>query len=91
MMGCAFSKQKLRMVLLYFPVAGVWATLMLAAPVFAEFRYAYSIFVTVPLLCTIPFVSHEGLVFRGSAEKETVPAADSKHVPAADTAADTLR
>lgn len=78
MMGCAFSKQKLRMVLLYFPVAGVWATLMLAAPVFAEFRYAYSIFVTVPLLCAIPFVSHEGLVFKGSAAKATVPAADAK-------------
>lgn len=62
MMGTSFVKRKPQMLLLYLPVAGVWATLLLAAPVYAEFRYTYSIFCTVPLLCIIPFVSTEGLL-----------------------------
>ena len=33
----------------------ILATLMIATPVFSEFRYAYSLFTTTPLLFIIPF------------------------------------
>lgn len=66
MMGVTFVKRKPRMLLLYLPIFGVWGTLLLAAPVFAEFRYTYSIFCTVPLLCIVPFVSTEGIRSRQS-------------------------
>lgn len=62
MTGAAYAHGKKRMLLLYLPVICVWGTLMIASPVYAEFRYTYSIFCTAPLLCIIPFVSHEGLL-----------------------------
>ena len=74
MMGSAFVNHKLRTVLIFLPVAGVWGTLMIAAPVYAEFRYMYSFFSTLPLLCTVPFVSHEGLTFSGKAAAEDASA-----------------
>lgn len=62
MLGAAFNNRKKSLMLCYLPVLGVWATLLIATPVYAEFRYAYSLFVTVPLLCFIPFVSEKPLL-----------------------------
>ena len=96
MMGSAFVNHKLRMVLIVLPVAGVWGTLMIAAPVYAEFRYMYSFFSTLPLLCTVPFVSHEGLAFGGKTapaeataaktEQEQKPAENAAESGAAESA-----
>ena len=96
MMGSAFVNHKLRMVLIFLPVAGVWGTLMIAAPVYAEFRYMYSFFSTLPLLCTVPFVSHEGLAFGGKTapaeataaktEQEQKPAENAAESGAAESA-----
>lgn len=47
---CVFKKQN---ILVFFPVLAILASLMIATPVFAEFRYAYSIVVTVPLFIAI--------------------------------------
>lgn len=40
---------------LTFPVIAVILTLLIATPVYAEFRYAYSIFCTIPFLIFMPF------------------------------------
>lgn len=55
MMGlCAAEKQYSRL-LLYVPVLAVWFTLIIATPLDNEFRYAYSVFTTLPLLLVVPF------------------------------------
>lgn len=56
MMGASFIKRRKAFLLIYLPITGVILTLMIATPVYSEFRYAYSVFTTVPLLCVIPFV-----------------------------------
>ncbi len=55
MFGLCFLKRHRNYLVVYIPVLAVLATLMIATPVFAEFRYAYSVFTTVPLLCIVPF------------------------------------
>lgn len=56
MFGMCFLKKKKGCLIVYIPVLAVLATLMIATPVYAEFRYAYSLFSTLPLLCVIPFI-----------------------------------
>lgn len=58
-MGITFIKKGLREMILYFPVLGVWATLLVATPVYAEFRYIYAIFLCLPLSILIPFIVKE--------------------------------
>ncbi len=70
--ACSLNREK-HLLLLYLPAICVWGTLMIAAPVYAEFRYAYSITASVPLLCLIPFVSHEGLAPRRTAAPAAKP------------------
>lgn len=43
----------------YLPFFTLYATLLLATPASGEFRYMYSLFVTMPLLLCLPFL-HEG-------------------------------
>ncbi|MDE6776208.1 MAG: hypothetical protein K2J37_07955 [Ruminococcus sp.] len=57
--GAVFLKKRKSDLLIFVPVIGVLFTLMIATPVFAEFRYAYSFFTTLPLLFTIPFCNEE--------------------------------
>jgi len=45
-----------RYVLCYIPIIGVWLTLLIATPVYAEFRYLYSFFVCLPITLLIPWV-----------------------------------
>ena len=44
---------------LYTPLIGIWLTMLLASPVYAEFRYVYAFFSCVPLYILIPFVDKE--------------------------------
>lgn len=55
MTGAAIIKRPGEYILIYLPIIAVWLTIMIATPVYAEFRYLYSIFTTLPLLCMIPF------------------------------------
>jgi hypothetical protein len=55
MFGLCFIKRQKSYLIIYIPVLAVLATLMIATPVFAEFRYAYSMYTTIPLLCVVPF------------------------------------
>ncbi|MBR5722640.1 MAG: hypothetical protein IKX57_03355 [Oscillospiraceae bacterium] len=98
MMGAAYVNRKFRMLLIFLPAMGIWGTLLIAAPVYAEFRYMYSFFSTLPLLCAVPFVSIEGLPFNGKtaaavpaekAEPEQKPEkAEEKPADAADEKAE---
>ncbi len=57
--GAVFLKKRKSDLLIFVPVVGVLFTLVIATPVFAEFRYAYSLFTTLPLLLALPFFKEE--------------------------------
>lgn len=52
---CVYRKNN-KYLYLYTPFIGLWFTMMLASPVFAELRYIYGIFVCMPLILLIPFI-----------------------------------
>lgn len=49
------AKRQYSKLILFVPVLAVWLTLIIATPLDNEFRYAYSFFTTLPLLCVQPF------------------------------------
>ena len=53
MFSLCIVNRKYALTVIYIPVIAVLATLLIATPVYAEFRYAYSLFTTLPLLCVI--------------------------------------
>ena len=55
-MGLCFLKKEKYFLISYIPVLAILATLIIATPVYSEFRYAYSLFTTLPLLFVIPFI-----------------------------------
>lgn len=40
----------------YVPIAGTWITMMVASPVYSEFRYVYGAFTCFPLLLMVPYI-----------------------------------
>lgn len=50
-----FSKNK-KILYVYVPIIGVWLTTMIATPVYAEFRYVYSLYTTLPILLLAPYL-----------------------------------
>lgn len=57
------KKKGKRILYIYVPVLGIWLTLLIAAPVFAEFRYTYSALLCLPI--------YIGLIFSNYSEKKT--------------------
>lgn len=55
-MGVTYIKKGIKALLPYLLVIGVWATLIVATPVYAEFRYIYPMFLCLPLTILMPFV-----------------------------------
>lgn len=51
--------KKYKLLLCFLPVFGVWVTLMIASPVFAEFRYIFSAFTTIPFLVGITCINNK--------------------------------
>lgn len=49
-------QNKKRLLVYYAPIIGVWLTMMIASPVFAEFRYVYCAYTCLPLFLLIPFM-----------------------------------
>lgn len=47
-----------RQALCYMPLIGAWATLLVATPVYGEFRYLYSVFFALPIIIVLPFVDN---------------------------------
>lgn len=72
MMGASFIRRRKAILLVYLPITGILLTLMIATPVFSEFRYAYSVFTTVPLLCIIPFFNDNHLASDVNKDTEKV-------------------
>ncbi len=52
----AKKKNGIRYLYPYIPVFGIWLTMMVASPVYAEFRYVYGAFTCLPLLMLIPYI-----------------------------------
>lgn len=46
-------------IIVFIPIIGLWVTMMLGTPVFAELRYIYGIFVCMPVLLLIPFIKEK--------------------------------
>ena len=49
----ALTILKKRSILPFLPPIALWLSLLVASPVYAEFRYAYPIIITVPFLCAV--------------------------------------
>lgn len=49
-------KKKNKYILLFIPFLGIWGTLLIATPVYADIRYAYAIYAVVPFLMSIAFM-----------------------------------
>lgn len=56
MILCFLKREKIYL-LLFIPLFAIIATLMIATPVFAEFRYIYSLFTTMPLFIGVTFAT----------------------------------
>lgn len=50
-------KKKTAYIIPYIPIYGIWLTMMIASPVFGEFRYIYSSYTCLPILIILPFLS----------------------------------
>jgi len=46
-------------IILFIPIIGVWLTILIATPVFAEFRYMYSACTCLPFLMLVPFMNRK--------------------------------
>lgn len=49
-------------ILPYTPLIGLWMTMMIASPVYAEVRYVYAFFVLMPFMLLFPFVNKKDSV-----------------------------
>ena len=59
MAGYAIYKKNRELCCVYSILFGIWITLLLATPVYAEFRYYYSVVASLPLIVFLPFVKEE--------------------------------
>ena len=57
MAGAVSIRHSKSRLLVFLPVLGVYITLLIATPVYSEFRYIYSLFTSMPIFCIIPFVN----------------------------------
>ena len=40
----------------FIPFVALWVTMMIASPVFAEYRYVFGLFCSLPIIIFIPFI-----------------------------------
>lgn len=66
-------KKKWCMVLINFLLFGIWGTLLVATPVFAEFRYYYSVVAAFPLIICMPILAK-------STDRESFVMEEEQHV-----------
>ena len=52
----SYKRKGLASLLPFIPILGIWLTLIIASPIFCEFRYAYNVFVCTPLIIYFPFI-----------------------------------
>lgn len=63
-LGYKIYKKEYKYILVYLPIGILWLTLI-ASPVFCEYRYAYPLFTTLPLLISLNFLKKEGTKLNG--------------------------
>lgn len=51
--------RKNKLAISYIPFLGLWITMMLASPVYAEFRYVFGLFTCMPLIILVPFLKNK--------------------------------
>ena len=49
------SKHGIKYIYPFIPSIGIWITMMIASPVWGEFRYVYCVFLSMPLLLLFPY------------------------------------
>lgn len=59
MLGLCFFKRKYESALLFIPLIAYWGTVVIATPVYAEFRYIYCLFVAMPVLLILSLEPRE--------------------------------
>lgn len=52
----AVKRNKKNLLYSFLPIIGIWLTMMIASPVYSEYRYVYCAFTTLPLLIIIPYL-----------------------------------
>ena len=52
----SIRKNKLYGIYPFIPIIGIWITMMIASPVFGEFRYVYGAYTCLPLLMLCPYL-----------------------------------
>ncbi|MBD5488018.1 MAG: hypothetical protein HDR13_04390 [Lachnospiraceae bacterium] len=65
----AYTLYQRRSIMIYVPFIMLFITLMLATPVYNEFRYAYGLFAAFPVLFSYSFGGRENLLLRYTDEK----------------------
>lgn len=78
--GMAAVHKKRALLLPYLFVFLVLGTLLVATPVHAEFRYLYSLFAALPLLCCFPFVTEPAPPRNTAIPPETSQSEDSERI-----------
>ncbi len=49
-------KKKKEKIVFFAPILGMWLTMMIASPVYGEYRYVYSVFLSLPILGLVPYI-----------------------------------
>ena len=62
-------KRKIYGIIPFLPCIAIWATMMIASPVWGEFRYVFGLFASLPFLIGIFFVSNAGKPFSKNIKK----------------------
>ena len=57
MLGFCFINRNKKLLLVYLPLLAILATIIIATPVYSEFRYIYSLFTTMPVFLVVPFIA----------------------------------
>lgn len=55
----SIRKKGINALIVFAPCIGIWLTLMVATPVFAEFRYIYCVIVSIPVMLLYPYIGNK--------------------------------
>lgn len=61
MAAYAYSRRRRDALACFLPVLGIWASLLVTAPIFAEVRYIYPLYLLVPWLVAAPLLDGKGV------------------------------
>ena len=53
------KRKGLKYIYAFVPVLGIWLTMLLASPVYGEFRYIFGAYTCLPLFVILPFIGEK--------------------------------